>query len=134
MASVIESINRDGIALARVHPQFVMDVTRYGARDPVGMIKFRIDCIPDISSWKINEVCVLTTMYRLDSRIRLAGEVSFKDPELHSSKVALGDIAKSLTLAHFATDINVFRDLLLTLLRRFYSAWAELKVSLTFLM
>jgi hypothetical protein len=133
MKTIKHAIRRDGIALARVHPQFLMDVT-YGARDPVGMIKFRLTCFPDIRSWKVIEVCVMYVVNRLESRIRLAGDVFFNKSELHSSEneVALGD--KSLTLARFyAAEKNIFRDLLLTLFQRFYSAWAELKVPFAFL-
>jgi hypothetical protein len=133
METIQHAIKRDGIALARVPSRFLMDVTRYGARDPVGMIKFRLNCLPDMQSWRVKEVCVLAVLHRLDSRIRLAGEVSINDPELHSeNEVTLVD--KSLTLARFyAAEKNIFRDIMQTLFRRFYSSLAELKVSFAFL-
>jgi hypothetical protein len=126
METIKHAIRRDGIALARIPQNMAMEITRYGARDPVGMIKFRLTCFPDISSFKIIPVCVMYVVNQLEGRIRLAGEVSLV------SEVAPGD--KSLALSRFyATETNIFRDILLTLLRRFYVSWREINVLFAFL-
>jgi hypothetical protein len=60
MEMVKDAIKRDGIALARVPLSFGLELTKYGGSDPVDMLKFRVASFPDISSWWVLEVCLLT--------------------------------------------------------------------------
>jgi hypothetical protein len=131
METVKAAIRRDGLALARVPPAFELELTKYGGSKPLEMLKFRLVCLPrDTSSWKFNEACILSVVHRLESRLRLAREVS-DGLEIYSP---MGDVdvvqgSQSLAMSRFyVTETNLFHDLLLTLLRRFYICWAEVMV------
>jgi hypothetical protein len=140
MENVKRAIERDGIVLAKVPLEFELEVSRYGSRDAMGMLLFRLKCFPDTSSWRLSEFCLLSVMNRLESRIQLIGEVSQsvtkhatltenegpssqkEDPEVKTG-------SDNMALARFyVTDTNLFHDLLLTLLRRFFLSWTEVLV------
>jgi hypothetical protein len=114
MDAVMNAIKLDGLALARVPPSLEMDLNRFGGIDPIGVLKFRVACFPqDTTSWKILDVCVLSIVQRLESRIRIAESIHGSGPEL---------------AVYQNTDVNVFRDTLLTLIRRFWLALMEKNV------
>jgi hypothetical protein len=116
MEIVKDAIDRDGIALARVSPALGMELSRFGGRDHIKMLKFRASCFPrDTSSWKILDVCVLSIVQQLDNRIRLAESIHGAGPEL---------------VVYENTEVNVFRDTLLTLIRRFWRSFMETNVFL----
>jgi hypothetical protein len=120
MDTVKAAIERDGIYLARVPPHFEMEVTKFGGTDPYEMLKFRLASFPrDTSSWRFIEVSTLTLVHRLKMLIRLAGEGESRKFEQNNLNLAMFGVI----------DMNIFHDLLYTLLRRFYSSWSELMVS-----
>jgi hypothetical protein len=102
-----DAIKRDGIALARVPPNFATDLTKYGGSDPLEMLKFRLSIFPrDPSSWKILDVCLLSVVLRLETWINQA----------------------AAPLLILVNDINIFHDVLLTLLRRLWISSMEINV------
>jgi hypothetical protein len=101
-----DAIKRDGIALARVPPNFAMELTKYGGSDQLEMLKFRLSIFPrDPSSWKILDVCLLAVVLRLETWINQA------KPQLS-----------------LVNDINIFHDCLLALLRRVWISLMEIDV------
>jgi hypothetical protein len=100
---VTGAIESDGLSLARVAPELEMELTKYGGQDPIDMLKFRVACFPiDSSSWKILEMSLFAVVKRLHSRI---------------NKVSLT-----------SDDVNVFHDILMTLLRRHWKSMVEIVV------
>jgi hypothetical protein len=62
MEVVKAAIERNGLALARIPPEFEAELNRYEAQDPLKMIKFRAAShLPDRDSsrWIIIDVCLL---------------------------------------------------------------------------
>jgi hypothetical protein len=114
MQTVKDVISRDGIALARVPLSFGREITRYGGSDHIEMFKFIVAHFPDISSWRILEVCLLTIVQRLKRRIDFA------------NSIRIGP--RQLLFIHEKLKINGFRDTLLTLLKRNSQSVLELKV------
>jgi hypothetical protein len=116
MNIVKAAIKRDGLALARVPPRFEEELIRFGAQDPIGMLKFRVSCFPlDSSSWKILDVCLLAIVERLEAknqRIVLNNSIN----EAYSQ------------ISYNRDDYNVFRDILLTLMRRLWVSMMEIAV------
>jgi hypothetical protein len=116
MEYVNSAIKRDGLALARVPPNFEVELTKFGGSDPVDMLKFRLATFPrDLSSWMILEVALLTMVRRLESRINLANSIGI-DPQLF--------------VIYDKTQVNGYRDILNTLLKRLWQSLMEITVLL----
>jgi hypothetical protein len=119
MDTVKAAIKHDGLALARVPPNFESELTKFGGTDPYEMLMFRAAAHPgDTSSWKILDICIVSIMNLLDRRVRLSKSKLFVNrarPEIRGCDV----------------DANVYRDILLTLIRRFYTSFNEVIVFLS---
>jgi hypothetical protein len=119
METVKDAIRRDGLALARVPPNFEAELTKYGGTDPIEALKFRFATFPrDTSSWKILEVALLTMVRRIESRINLANSIGI-DPQLF--------------VFYDKTEVNGYREILYTLLRRIWQSFMEITVLFTLL-
>jgi hypothetical protein len=116
MDIVKESIRRDGIAMARVPVGFDVDVLRYGARDPIGMLQFKATSFPDISSWKLFDSCVVSAFFQLYSRISQANLVN---------KTFTGKQGPVETM-----KFNIFNDLLSSLLKGLLKSFSAINVRL----
>jgi hypothetical protein len=116
MKIVNEAIARDGLALARVPADLSSKITKYGGTDPIEALKFKVSCFPEIRSWKIPEGCILSAVRRLDNRLRMVESIKsvFRPgPELK---------------VYEDTEVNVFRDMLMTLMRPFHRSFMEIEV------
>jgi hypothetical protein len=104
------AIERDGLALARVPPQFEGELIRFGPQDPIGMLKFRAASQPrDPSGSKILDVCLLAVVKRLDSRVNR-------------------DFLHNYSLGASQIDVNLFRDILMTIFRQLWILLSEIAV------
>jgi hypothetical protein len=121
MESVKAAIRRDGIGLARVPPQFENELTKIGGTDPIEMLRFRVSCLPrDSSSWKIVDVCLYAVVKRIEARaLRMVLNNYINRADQHM-------------LLYPGTEVNVFYDVLLNLLRRVWISMMEIAVSLYF--
>jgi hypothetical protein len=117
MEMVKETIERDGLALARVPERFELDISRYGARDPIGMLQFRAKTIPDASSWRMFESCVTAVYFRLYGHIR---QVSFTTETPTAFTLQMGALEKR--------RINIFDDLLSCLIKQLQASFSEFNV------
>jgi hypothetical protein len=116
MQVVMDAIKRDGLALARVPPQFEVELNKFGGTEPIEIIKFRVAGMPrDTTSWRVLDVCILAVVQRLESRLRMAESIRRSGPEL---------------VYYENTEVNVFRDILITLMRRLWQSFVECKVIL----
>jgi hypothetical protein len=120
METVLKAIHQDGIAFARVPTKLIAELNRYGGEDAIDMLKFRVSCHPrDTSSWKILEVCLLAVVQRFNYRLEMAKSIA-------SARLRQVTINEKI-------EMNVFRDLLITLLKRAWMSYDELYVlSLSF--
>jgi hypothetical protein len=120
MDIIKDAIERDGIALARVPAKLDMEISKYGGNTAIEILQFRASCFPDASSWRILEVCVLTVVKWLKSRIHLAESVA-------------RDRANYMHSIDYKTELNGFRDILLIFLRRYWKSKDEVDVFSSFL-
>lgn len=118
METVKAAIERDGLALARVPPNIEAELTKFGGTDPIHMLKFRAAGFPaDTSSCRILDICILSILQLLDRRVRLSEDKLFATRD--------GPVISG----HEVNEVNVYRDILLTLIRRFYTSFNEVIVS-----
>jgi hypothetical protein len=117
MDIVNETIERDGLVLARIPDRFELDISRYGARDPIGMLQFRAKTMPDASSWRMFESSVTAVYFRLFSHIR---QVSFSTETLTAFPQQMGALEKR--------RINIFDDLLSCLIKQLHTSFSEFNV------
>jgi hypothetical protein len=117
MKTVAHAIRLDGLALARVAPNLEQELTKFGGTDPFEMLKFRYACFPrDTSSWRVLERCVFAVVKRLERRMNFPN-ISIND--VQGPQISLND----------QIDMNVFHDILQTLLRRMWMSMMEFAVS-----
>jgi hypothetical protein len=119
MEGVTNAIKRDGLALARAPAYVDKELSKYAGTDPIEVLKFRVTCFPDTRSWKILEVCILSIVQLLDSRIR------------HSKSIRSNTRPGPELIVYENTEVNVYRDILLALLRRAWKSMMEIDVSPT---
>jgi hypothetical protein len=113
MDKIDDAIEIDGLLLARVPFSVELEISRYGPQDPLGMLAFRVACIPDTSDWPICDDCVLAIEKRLQSRFQLASGLSMS----------------WWGFVNYADwDNNTFRDLLMTMLRQLWQGCMEFNV------
>jgi hypothetical protein len=114
MEMVKETIERDGLVFARVPERFELDISRYGARDPIGMLRFRAKTIPDVSSWRMFDSGVAAVYFRLYSHIKVSSIITT------AFHVQMGALEKR--------RINIFDDLLSCLIKRLQKSFFEFNV------
>jgi hypothetical protein len=119
METVKAAITRDGLALARVPPNFETELNRFGGTDPMDILKFRSACFPDTSSWKILDICVVSIVHLLDRRVKMAEAKLFSNPPVPEM------------IRYEVIEVNVYRDILMTLIRRFLTCFSEIMVYLS---
>jgi hypothetical protein len=112
MEVIEDAIRIDGLALARVPLSVEIEMSRYGPQDPLGMFAFRIACYPDTSDIPICDECVNAA----ESCIRV---------RLGTART----LAKSWGFVNATYwEVNTYRDILLTLLRRMWQGIMEANV------
>jgi hypothetical protein len=113
MSTVNAAISRDGLVLARVPFGIMSELSRYGGHEPVDQLNFVAFNLPDLSSWKILDSCLL------DICLMLSDRASISDEEIQ-------EIQESPRLQ---TSSNIFYDILMCLLKRFWRSYMEINVS-----
>jgi hypothetical protein len=107
MQTVTDAIRRDGLFLARVPNILESDISRYGGPNVGDMIQFRSTAFPDVSSWKMLEVCIMAVCNCLSNRLN-----------------------QHVSVSHIIPQANIFHELLVCLIQRYRLCILEINVCL----
>jgi hypothetical protein len=91
--------------MARVPAKLEMELAQYGGSTAIEILEFQASCFPDLRSWRIFEVIIMSVVQRLKSRLQLAESFA-------------RDQADPLHYIVYKTELNGFRDILYILIYR----------------
>jgi hypothetical protein len=124
MQTVTDAIKRDGIAMARVPAKLEMELAQYGGSTAIEILEFQASCFPDLSSWRIFEVIIMSVVQRLKSRLQLAESIVRERQQV----LSIYQRSDPMHSVDCKTELNGFRDILNILLRRVWTCFMEINV------